>query len=106
MTTDQFDTISRKLDVLIRLSALSLVAAKPKQDQVTMLSSAGFRPKEIADMCGTTANAVRVALSMMRKKRKARQRVARARGSVGKDIAQTGGDPRVAPVLGSPPKAN
>jgi len=69
MTDDQFDAISRKLDILVRLSALSFVADKAQKEQVMMLSSAGFRPKEIADICGTTPNTVRVALSTMRKKR-------------------------------------
>jgi DNA-directed RNA polymerase specialized sigma24 family protein len=69
MTDDQFDAISRNLDILVRLSALSFVAERPQKDQIMMLSNAGFRPKEIADICGTTANTVRVALSTMRKKR-------------------------------------
>ena len=72
MTNDQFDAISRKLDILVRVSALSFVAGRPRQEQLMMLSTAGFRPKEIAEICGTTANAVRVALSTMRSKSKRR----------------------------------
>jgi len=72
MTNDQFDAISGKLDLLIRLSALSSVADKPQYEQIKMLSNAGFQPKEIANFCGTTANTVRVALSTMRRKVKRR----------------------------------
>ena len=68
MTNDQFDSISRKLDMLIRLFAMSFVANRTQQEQITILSNAGFQPKEIGDICGTTANTVRVTLSTMRKK--------------------------------------
>lgn len=72
MTNDQYDAISGKLDLLVRLSALSYVADKPQHEQIKMLSNAGFQPKEIANICGTTANTVRVALSTMRRKQKKR----------------------------------
>ncbi len=72
MTNDQFDAISGKLDLLVRLSALSFAADKPQREQIKMLSNAGFQPKEIANICGTTANTVRVALSTMRRKQKRR----------------------------------
>jgi DNA-binding CsgD family transcriptional regulator len=70
MTNDQFDLISRKLDILIRLSALSSVANKAQREQIVILSNAGFQPKEIADICGTTGNTVRVTLSTIRKRRR------------------------------------
>jgi DNA-directed RNA polymerase specialized sigma24 family protein len=55
------------------LAALSLIADKPQQERMIMLSTAGFQPKEIADICGTTSNTVRVSLSTMRKKGKGKQ---------------------------------
>lgn len=72
MTKEQFEAISRKLDLLVRMSALSHIADKKRQEQIMMLSNAGFQPKEIADILGTTANSVRVALSTMRKKKKSK----------------------------------
>jgi DNA-binding CsgD family transcriptional regulator len=72
MTNDQFNSISRKLDILVKLSALSFLTDKTQQERIKMLSGIGFQPKEIADICGTTANTVRVALSTMRKKPKRR----------------------------------
>ena len=70
MNESQFDAISRKLDLLVRLTALSYVAEKRQKEQVLMLSVAGFQPKEIAEILSTTSNTVRVALSTMRKKKR------------------------------------
>lgn len=70
MTEQQFEQISRKIDVLTRLAALSLVAGKKQQDQALLLSNAGFRPKDIAEILGTTRNTVSVALSIMRSKKR------------------------------------
>ena len=70
MTEQQFAEISQKLSLLARLAALSLVAGKKQQEQVLLLGNAGLRPREIAEVLGTTSNTVSVALSMMRKKRK------------------------------------
>ncbi|MEE9167745.1 MAG: hypothetical protein V3U24_09860 [Candidatus Neomarinimicrobiota bacterium] len=70
MTDDHFKTISRKLDLLVRLAAHSLVADKKQREQIMLLSNASFQPKEIAEILGTTPNTVRVALSAMRKREK------------------------------------
>ena len=75
MTKDQFEAILKKLDMLVRLSAVSFLANKTQQEKIMLLSSAGFQPKEIADICGTTSNTVRVALSMIRKKHKNSKRI-------------------------------
>lgn len=72
MTNDQYEAISQKIDMLVRLLALSIVADKKQNEKIMMLSDAGFQPKDIADICGTTANTVRVALSTMRKKTKSK----------------------------------
>ena len=88
MTNEQYDAISRKLHMLVRLAALSFVADKPQQQKIMMLSSAGFQPKEIADICGTTANTVRVALSTIRRKHKTRKGKARSAENVSNNSAQ------------------
>ena len=51
---------------------LSLIATKgeSQKQQITLLSSVGFQPKEIAELLGTTPNNVRVALVSIRKKTK------------------------------------
>lgn len=70
MTDGQFEEISQKLDSLVRLTALSFVADKKQQDQFILLSSAGFQPKDIAELLDTTPNNVRVGLSQMRAKKR------------------------------------
>jgi DNA-binding CsgD family transcriptional regulator len=52
-----------------------------------MLSSAGFQPKEIAEICGTTANTVRVALSTIRKKRRSRKSIVKPPPNAANDSA-------------------
>jgi len=59
--------LENKLDLLIRLSAINLVAGRKQRDQIRLLSVAGMAPGEIADLIGTTSNTVNVALSSIRK---------------------------------------
>lgn len=59
-----------RLDKLIRLVAVGIVTGKPQNDQIDLLSKGGLQPRKIADLLGTTANTVRVALSTLRKKSK------------------------------------
>ena len=56
-----------KIDIVIRLSAISLISGKKQRDQIRLLSIAGMSPKEIADLIGTTPNTVNVALTNLRK---------------------------------------
>lgn len=58
-----------KIDVIIKLMALGITEGKSQTEQIMLLSSAGFKPKEIAQTLGTTSNTVRVALSNLRKER-------------------------------------
>jgi DNA-directed RNA polymerase specialized sigma24 family protein len=56
----------QKVDLLIRLTAVSAVDGKPQREQIALLSRAGFQPRDIAELLGTTANSVRVELSRQR----------------------------------------
>jgi len=70
----EITNISQKLDILIRLVALSLVKElKTQKEQIALLSDAGFQPKQIAEILGTTSNTVRVALHSIKKEREARE---------------------------------
>jgi len=74
MNSDKVETqlfeISKKLDTLIRLLALGLIGdMKTQKKQITLLSDAGFRPKEIAVILSTTSNTVSVALHSIKKER-------------------------------------
>lgn len=62
--------ISSKLDVLIRLTALNIVKdTKTQKDQISLLSEAGFQPKQIADIIGSNNNVVSVTLNVLKKKK-------------------------------------
>jgi len=64
----------RKLDRLINLFALSVTEGKKQREQILLLSRAGFQPKDIAEILGTSSNAVRVELSKLRKEHRKMKR--------------------------------
>ena len=67
MSELQLKLINQKMDMLIRLMAASLTKGQPQTEQISLLSKAGFQPKDIAELIGTSSNAVRVCLSKLRK---------------------------------------
>jgi hypothetical protein len=66
MEKEEFNQISSKLDTIIKLLALGAVQGKDPKDQVLMLSSAGFGPKQIADALGKNPNTVKSILHRSR----------------------------------------
>lgn len=63
--------LETKLDILIRLSALALIADVPGlKERAVRLSKAGLAPKDIAALCDSTPNAVSVALSAAKRESK------------------------------------
>jgi len=56
-----------KIDLLVRLTALNIIKDKDFKEQVSLLSSIGLKPKEIANLLGKTPNNVRVTLSLLKK---------------------------------------
>ena len=64
---DKDKEIEAKLETIVKLLALSVIQDKTMSEKINILSSAGFQPKKIAEMIGTTANTVRVTLSGIRK---------------------------------------
>ena len=66
MSDKSLGAIEAKLDLLIRLTALGLVGEKKQVEQIELLNGAGFQPREIADILGTSSNTVRVRLSNLR----------------------------------------
>ena len=69
MSEDHCKEVLEKLDILIRIVALSVVAERPRQEQCELLGDSGLTPRQIAEILGTTPNTVSVALSKMRKER-------------------------------------
>lgn len=58
-----------KLDLLLRVVTIGVTNGLKQRDQIVLLDRAGFQPKDIADLLGTTGNTVNKELSTMRKER-------------------------------------
>jgi len=67
MDDQGFKDLSRKLDLLVKLTAVNLVKDKKSEEQIKLLSDQGFRPKEIAWLLGKTTNFVNVTLHKLKK---------------------------------------
>ena len=72
-----------RMEVLIKLTAVSLANGKSQRDQIRLLTIAGMGPKDIADLIGTTPNTVNVALSNLRKAKKMNLKTEGAKEDVG-----------------------
>jgi DNA-binding CsgD family transcriptional regulator len=72
----QLDARGRQLnEMMVRLLGIIAVRDLSQTQQIAILSRVGFSPKEIADVVGTTANTVRVALVSIRKAEKQGKRM-------------------------------
>ncbi len=56
-----------KLDQILRMLAVMAMRGLKQREQIMLLSEAGFQPKAIADLLGTSSNTVRVELVALRK---------------------------------------
>jgi hypothetical protein len=75
MASESNNEILAKLDMLVRLSALSMVKdIESSKDKILFLNKVGMQPKEIAELLRTTPNHVNVTLSKERSNRKSRVR--------------------------------
>jgi len=73
-TMDEMKNLLEEVKRLSRLIGTFGVDGKSQREQIRLLAAAGFPPKDIAPMIGTTANSVRVALSAIRKVGKPQRR--------------------------------
>ena len=73
MDEKQFQIVSSKIDTIIKLLALNTVKGKELKDQVWLLSSSGFQPKDIAGILRKTPNHIRVILHQLRKEKEKRE---------------------------------
>lgn len=70
MDDKQFEILTKKMDSLAKLLAFNIVAGKPVNDQVDMLTKAGLKATEIADILGKSENQIYVTQSALRKAKK------------------------------------
>jgi hypothetical protein len=70
MDEQDLSRIEEKLDKIIKLLIFSSTSDWTQKDQIALLHRMSFSPKEAAEILGTTANAVSVTLSEMRRKGK------------------------------------
>ena len=73
------EVILSKLDTLLRVQTLVATRGMKQGEQIALLSRAGFQPKDIAELIGTTSNTVNVALSNMRRGKTKKGKAIRAR---------------------------
>ena len=64
------DEILTELQCIAKLLVEIATKGQIQNEKIRILSTAGFAPKEIASLVGTTSNTVNVALSNMRAKAK------------------------------------
>lgn len=64
------EEILSEIKKMNKLLAIDLTRELKTDEKFELLSNAGFQPKEIADICNTTPNTMRVALSRAKSKRK------------------------------------
>ncbi len=61
------ELVLEKLDRLLRILTVDVTKGMKQNQQIALLDRAGFEPREIADLLGTTRNTVNVALTNLRK---------------------------------------
>ena len=68
MKTDDGDQgeLFKKLDAITRLLSLLLMKGSTRREQIESLAAAKLPPREIAELLGTTPNAVSVELNRIR----------------------------------------
>ncbi|MBN8585866.1 MAG: hypothetical protein J0M37_12300 [Ignavibacteria bacterium] len=63
-------SVIERLNILIKLTAAGVIQDKNFMEQVSLLSSVGLQPREIADVLGKTPNHVSVTINALKKKNK------------------------------------
>lgn len=57
----------QKLDQILRILVITVTRGLKQREQIALLDQAGFQPKAIADLLGTSTNTVRVELVGLRR---------------------------------------
>lgn len=57
----------QKLDQILRILVIAVTRGLKQREQIALLDQAGFQPKAIAELVGTSSNTVRVELVGLRR---------------------------------------
>jgi DNA-directed RNA polymerase specialized sigma24 family protein len=66
----RLDALIRLTEMGVRLAALTATGDRSQRDKIALLDAAGWAPKEVADLLGTTPNTVSVVLYGLRKQQR------------------------------------
>ncbi len=66
----QLRELTTRMDAIIKMLALSLPKGLTQAEKVVLLSDAGFQPRDIASILGTTSNTVSVTLIKIKREAK------------------------------------
>jgi len=92
MSEKQFEVLSNKLDILIKLTAMNALKDKNLTEQVRILSEIDLPNKQIATILGTTPEIVH-SLKGRLKKRKAREGAKETPEAEQKPVLEKGENP-------------
>jgi len=70
MDEKQFETLMKKMDSLTKLLAFNIIKDKSVNEQIDILTKAGLKASDIAELLGKTENQVYVTQTILRKKKK------------------------------------
>ncbi len=69
MITKEFELLATKLDVISRLLAFFIITDKSTNQQIDILTKAGFKTSDISDILGKSENQIYVTKTKLKKKR-------------------------------------
>lgn len=61
------------MDSIIKIMSFILIKGLKQREQIALLDRVGLKPKDIADVLGTSSNTVRVALVALRRAKRGRK---------------------------------
>ncbi|MGH9993353.1 MAG: hypothetical protein ACREBU_01880 [Nitrososphaera sp.] len=70
MDDKQFESFNKKMDTIAKLLAFNIINGKAVNEQVEILTKAGLKASDIAEILGKTENQIYVTQSLLRKRKK------------------------------------
>jgi len=83
MSQTNEELILTKIDHIRRILAAIATKGLKRREQIALLNQPGLKPKDIAELLGTSSNTVRVELVNLRKSKGGRRRRTKAKESKG-----------------------